>query len=52
MEVNETILSLNSKKLIDVSQVGGKGYSLIKLSSLKMNVPPGIVLTVNFFEEW
>ncbi|ORY36421.1 glutathione synthetase ATP-binding domain-like protein [Neocallimastix californiae] len=39
------IISLNSKELADISQVGGKGYSLIKLSSLNLNVPPGIVLT-------
>ena len=46
------IISLNSKELADISQVGGKGYSLIKLSSLNLNVPPGIVLTVGFFEDW
>ena len=52
MMEKEKIISLNSKNLPDISQVGGKGYSLIKLSSLNMNVPPGIVLTVNFFIEW
>ena len=49
---NETIICLNSKELPGIAQVGGKGYSLIKLSSLDLNVPPGIVLTVNFFKEW
>ena len=52
MKATEKIISLNSKKLPDISQVGRKGYSLIKLSSLNMNVPPGIVLTVNFFNNW
>ena len=46
------IVSLNSKELVDVAQVGVKGYSLIRLSSLNLNVPPGIVLTVKFFENW
>jgi len=48
----EKIIALNSKNIADISQVGGKGYSLIKLSSLNMNVPPGIVLVVDFFEDW
>jgi len=52
MREKEKIISLNSKELVDISQVGGKGYSLIKLSSLNLNVPPGIVLTVEFFKEW
>jgi len=46
------IVSLNSKEVADISQVGGKGYSLIRLSSLDLNVPPGIVLTVEFFRDW
>ena len=50
--LNKTIISLNSKELPQISEVGGKGYSLIKLSSLCLNVPPGIVLTVNFFKDW
>ncbi|OUM59753.1 hypothetical protein PIROE2DRAFT_14623 [Piromyces sp. E2] len=52
MVKNEKIVSLHSDVLSDISQVGGKGYSLIKLSQLNMNVPPGIVLTVDFFQEW
>ena len=49
---NKTIISLNSKELPEISEVGGKGYSLIKLNTLDLNVPPGIVLTINFFKEW
>ena len=52
MEDNKNIIYLNSKILPEISEVGGKGYSLIKLSSLHLNVPNGIVLTVNFFNEW
>jgi len=52
MSENKDIVFLNSKTLSDIAQVGGKGYSLIKLSSLDLNVPNGIVLTVNFFSEW
>ena len=52
MKDTETIIHLNSKEIPEISEVGGKGYSLIKLSSLNLNVPNGIVLTVNFFKEW
>ena len=52
MEINKNIVYINSKVLPEISEVGGKGYSLIKLSSLNLNVPNGIVLTVNFFNEW
>ena len=52
MKANSTIIHLNSKEIPEISEVGGKGYSLIKLSSLNLNVPNGIVLTVNFFNEW
>ncbi|ORX87585.1 glutathione synthetase ATP-binding domain-like protein [Anaeromyces robustus] len=53
MNEKETkIISLNSNTLADISQVGGKGYSLLKLNSLNLNVPSGIILTVDFFEDW
>ena len=52
MTENKNIVCLNSKELPPISEVGGKGYSLIKLSSLNANVPNGIVLTVNFFKDW
>jgi len=48
----KAIYFLNSTEQPEISEVGGKGYSLIKLSSLNLNVPNGIVLTVNFFEPW
>ena len=46
------IYPLNYKQIPEISEVGGKGYSLIKLSSLNLNVPNGIVLTVLFFQDW
>jgi len=52
MSENKRIYFLNSEILPEISEVGGKGFSLIKLSTLKLNVPNGIVLTVNFFQEW
>ena len=52
MNSNKNIIFLNSKNLPEISEVGGKGYSLIKLSSLNLNVPNGIVLTVDFFKDW
>ena len=52
MSKNKNIICLNSKELPQINEVGGKGYSLIKLSSLNANVPNGIILTVNFFKDW
>ena len=52
MEGNRKIYTLNSKILPEISEVGGKGYSLIKLSSLNLTVPNGIVLAVEFFHDW
>ena len=49
---NNDIIPINSKEIQDISSVGGKGYSLIKLSSLNLNVPNGIILTVNYFNNW
>ena len=36
----------------DLEQVGGKGMSLIFMSQRSLPVPPGFVLTVDFFEPW
>jgi len=33
-------------------QVGGKGYSLIKMANGGFPVPAGMVLSVNFFDNW
>jgi len=39
-------------KTAELSQVGGKGYSLIAGSATGLPVPPGFVLTVSFFSSW
>ena len=33
-------------------QVGGKGYSLIKMSNGGFPVPAGMVISVTFFDNW
>ena len=48
----QNIIPLNTSKLPSISEVGGKGFSLVKLTSLNLEVPPGIILTVNFFSSW
>lgn len=35
-----------------LSKVGGKGQSLIRMTQLGLPVPPGFVLTVDFFQDW
>ncbi|MBW1816784.1 MAG: hypothetical protein JRJ60_06440 [Deltaproteobacteria bacterium] len=35
-----------------IKSVGGKGYSLIRMSREGFSVPPGFVLTVDFFTPW
>ncbi len=46
------IIYLNAKEIPEISKVGGKGYSLIKMTSINLNVPPGIILCVDFFKDW
>jgi len=36
----------------DLEQVGGKGMSLITMTQHSLPVPPGFVLSVDFFEPW
>ena len=36
----------------NLEQVGGKGMSLIFMKQRNLPVPPGFVLTVDFFEPW
>ena len=35
-----------------LNKVGGKGQSLIRMTQLGLPVPPGFVLTVDFFQDW
>ena len=46
------IISFNSEIIPDIKNIGGKALSLIKLKKLNMNVPPGIILSVDFFSDW
>ena len=39
-------------KLPSISEVGGKGYNLIKMGQGGLQVPPGFVLTGEFFNPW
>ncbi len=50
--MNKNIHFFNNKNLPQISQVGGKGYSLIKMTQAGLRVPPGFVLSVNFFKPW
>ena len=45
-------VSIASEALPDISEVGGKGVSLIRLNQAGFNVPPGYVLKVDFFRQW
>lgn len=36
----------------DQTEVGGKGFSLIKMANGGFPVPPGLVLGVHFFDDW
>lgn len=46
------ILPFGSYELARVDQVGGKALALMQMCRAGMPVPPGIVLTVRFFEPW
>jgi len=52
MSDNTNIIPINSKEIIEIAKVGGKGYSLIRLKSLNLNIPNGIILAVNYFQDW
>lgn len=36
----------------ELSEVGGKAHSLMRMAEAKLPVPPGFVLPVAFFEDW
>ncbi|NKB33332.1 MAG: hypothetical protein GKR91_09560 [Pseudomonadales bacterium] len=46
------LVSIASDARPDIAEVGGKGVSLIHLSQGGFNVPPGYILTVEFFKQW
>ena len=48
----KTIISFTSPELPPLEQVGGKALTLMQMTAAGMPVPPGFVLTVQFFEPW
>lgn len=46
------LVDLPSKVIPPLAAVGGKALSLYKLAALGFRVPPGIVLTTEFFAPW
>ncbi len=46
------IYSISDAASATISEVGGKGFSLIRMVQYGLNVPSGFVLTVAFFEPW
>ncbi len=51
-EDKKNFYNLNSYFLPTISEVGGKGFSLIKMTKAGLKVPPGFILTVNYFQTW
>lgn len=46
------IVSFPGVLAASLDKVGGKAHSLIRMTQIGLPVPPGIVLTVDFFEPW
>ena len=46
------IVSFPGIKQTTLAEVGGKGYSLIRMIEAGLPVPPGAVLTTEFFAPW
>lgn len=47
-----TIFSFDTTQLPNLEQAGGKALALIEMTNAGMPVPPGFVLTVDFFKPW
>ena len=47
-----TIFSFDTTQLPTLEQTGGKALALIEMTNAGMPVPPGFVLTVDFFKPW
>ncbi len=46
------IVSFPGAEQTTLAEVGGKGYSLIRMVEAGLPVPPGAVLTTAFFAPW
>ena len=51
-KINRTIIPCTSSELPQLAQVGGKALALMTMAQAGMPVPPGFVLTVDFFAPW
>jgi phosphohistidine swiveling domain-containing protein len=48
----QPVVPIHTDELPELSQVGGKGLSLVKMAQGGLPVPGGFVLTVHFFKPW
>ena len=46
------LVSFPGTEQTTLAEVGGKGYSLIRMVEAGLPVPPGAVLTTDFFAPW
>jgi phosphoenolpyruvate synthase/pyruvate phosphate dikinase len=46
------LVSFPGTKSCGIEKAGGKGFSLVKMAHAKLPVPPGYILTTDFFEPW
>ena len=46
------VVSFPGTEQTTLAEVGGKGYSLIRMVEAGLPVPPGAVLTTEFFAPW
>lgn len=46
------LISFPGAEQTSIAEVGGKGYELIRMVKAGLPVPPGAVLTTNFFAPW
>jgi pyruvate,water dikinase len=49
---SNSLVPFTSQGQPGISQVGGKGAALIRLTQLGLEVPPGFIVTVNCFQRW
>lgn len=52
MHAMKTIYHFSDDSDFGIEAVGGKGFSLVRMSQAGLPVPPGFPLTVRFFQPW
>ncbi len=50
--ISDLVLPFPGNTNASIEQVGGKGYSLLQLINADFPVPPGVILTSEFFAPW